>query len=909
MKSLGPERPILVVLKDEDLFAEFRRHFSARQFELVHAVDKEQALAMASIRNLRLALVPLDTEGIELAGALKHISTRGVRVIGTGTKEEMASVADSHLFDGLAPRADLELVLDRVRELLNERRKRPRVAVEFPVGLGDRGEGVAREVSANALVVTTMMPLSAGDQVAVEIGWGEEPVKFEATVGRADRALLGQTSLVLHLPEQAAEAREYLDQLVQKIFEVQHFLGGTRGPGGLDAEPAEYELEVQPEPGAAGPEQEVRGLTRKDLESRYVLLEPLGRWGVGEVHRARHWHLKRRVAIKILRRDLSHDRVAATRLEQEAKVATEVACPGVVDIIDYGKDPGRGPFYVMEDLNGESLAGAIESGRIFCALDVARLGVHLATSLSAAHMLGFGHFDICPENIFLQSWSERRLWPLLINVAGRLEGVSLTDSHPVGASYWPPEAPSAPLGPGYDVYALASVLEMLLTRGALEAVGDGWQGAECAQDQGDESLELVLRRAKAQLPRARTPDMMVLARDLASCLSRMELPPPSCPQPVIELPPDPARVFGGELPPVRGMLARAMALGLASRALPAEPQPTSPPPAAAPSAVPDPSLLIVDPAPGARPMELEPEVSDAADPSGRLAELISEFPDPDEIREPPAAVSPAPRFAAEPEPEPEPEPAPQLVAGEPAAKTMEIVSALDRTRTPMVAVWLLVLAVVLVGAVLFWMLRSQRAPRQTVPPAAPAMAGEQQPAPAPAGEQQPASAPAGEQQPASAPAGEQQPAPAPAGEQQPAPAPAGDQPDTEAPSPAIQGLSPAARKRGYLRAMAVGNKALRRGRLSDAETLYRRAVQLQDTAKARAQLAVVLERTRRLEQAIEQITRAAALEPDVAWYQDKLGRLQLKAGNRDKACEAFRTAIKARAGYRAAKRNLRKHCR
>ena len=54
--------------------------------------------------------------------------------------------------------------------------------LEFPVELGDDGEGLVREFSATSLRVETSLELQGGSVVEVRIGWGEEPMRFQAVV-------------------------------------------------------------------------------------------------------------------------------------------------------------------------------------------------------------------------------------------------------------------------------------------------------------------------------------------------------------------------------------------------------------------------------------------------------------------------------------------------------------------------------------------------------------------------------------------------------------------------------------------------------------------------------------------------------------------------------------------------------
>ena len=233
MESNEFERKMIVVVGDPRIHDAMVQRFPAMQFEVHQAQDHIEALGLASIRNLRMLVTPADEQGVALAEALEELGRTGVVVMGTIGQGVSWLQGDLRLelFSEVVDASDLDDVVDTARRLLGERRKHPRVGIEFPLGLGDKGEGVVREVSATSLRVNTMMPLSEGDRIEVRIGWGGQPLNFEALVGRSWTTARGQRSLVLMVGEESQEARSYLDKLVHKIIEVQHFLSGFQaGP-------------------------------------------------------------------------------------------------------------------------------------------------------------------------------------------------------------------------------------------------------------------------------------------------------------------------------------------------------------------------------------------------------------------------------------------------------------------------------------------------------------------------------------------------------------------------------------------------------------------------------------------------------------------------------------------------------
>src|ERR1700712_4585935 len=88
----------------------------------------------------------------------------------------------------------------------------------------------------------------------------------------------------------------------------------------------------------------------------YRLLAELGRGGTGTVFAAEHQQTGKRVAIKLLRAELSNSRQAVARFFHEARSAASVADPGVVDVYETGYAEDGSAFIAMALLEGESLA-------------------------------------------------------------------------------------------------------------------------------------------------------------------------------------------------------------------------------------------------------------------------------------------------------------------------------------------------------------------------------------------------------------------------------------------------------------------------------------------------------------------------------------------------------------------------
>jgi serine/threonine-protein kinase len=136
------------------------------------------------------------------------------------------------------------------------------------------------------------------------------------------------------------------------------------------------------------------------VADRYRLQRKLGGGSMGDVYEAVHTFTRKHVAIKLLHPSVGNDANAAGRFLREARAASEIGHPAIVDVLDAGQD-AKGTFYlVLTLLEGEDLSQAIQRGDL-TQPEIVEIGIQMLEGLSAAHARGIVHRDIKPENIFL----------------------------------------------------------------------------------------------------------------------------------------------------------------------------------------------------------------------------------------------------------------------------------------------------------------------------------------------------------------------------------------------------------------------------------------------------------------------------------------------------------------------------
>src|SRR5688500_15764357 len=127
----------------------------------------------------------------------------------------------------------------------------------------------------------------------------------------------------------------------------------------------------------------------------------VGTGGMGVVYRAEHVLLGKRAAVKVLLPDRTQTREVIDRFFNEAKAASLIDDPGIVDIFDYGRLPNGNAYIVMELLEGETLGERLKRKGPLTATHTVSVARHIAGTLAAAHSHGIIHRDLKPDNVFL----------------------------------------------------------------------------------------------------------------------------------------------------------------------------------------------------------------------------------------------------------------------------------------------------------------------------------------------------------------------------------------------------------------------------------------------------------------------------------------------------------------------------
>ena len=199
------------------------------------------------------------------------------------------------------------------------------------------------------------------------------------------------------------------------------------------------------------------------LADQYAVERELGRGGMATVFLAQDLRHDRKVAIKVLRPDLSAS-LGAERFLREIKLAAKLQHPNILGLFDSGAADGL-LFYVMPFVDGESLRGKLDREKQLAIPEAIQIVRESADALGHAHSLGIIHRDIKPENILLSGGHVLVADFGIARAVDEAGGQKLTETGmAVGTPYYmsPEQAMGGHVDSRSDVYSLGCVLYELL---------------------------------------------------------------------------------------------------------------------------------------------------------------------------------------------------------------------------------------------------------------------------------------------------------------------------------------------------------------------------------------------------------------------------------------------------------------
>jgi serine/threonine protein kinase len=137
------------------------------------------------------------------------------------------------------------------------------------------------------------------------------------------------------------------------------------------------------------------------LDGTYRLMRLLGQGAMGTVYEGHHTGAGKRVAVKVMHRELLAYPELAARFRREAKVTSELTHPNIVSVFGFGATPAGQPYLVMELLDGEDLQTRLERVGPLPLATVVQIVNQVASALAETHGAGVVHRDLKTDNVFL----------------------------------------------------------------------------------------------------------------------------------------------------------------------------------------------------------------------------------------------------------------------------------------------------------------------------------------------------------------------------------------------------------------------------------------------------------------------------------------------------------------------------
>ena len=271
------------------------------------------------------------------------------------------------------------------------------------------------------------------------------------------------------------------------------------------------------------------GLIGTVLSGRYRLESKLGSGGMSTVYLALDETLQRRVAVKVMHREISDQPDQIERFRRESRAVAQLSHPNVVSVIDAGEDGGH-PYIVFEYVDGETLKQRIDRFGRLSLDEAAAYAIEIGRGLMAAHQAQMVHRDVKPQNVLIDPEGRAKVTDFGIALSLESDGLTKTGRVLGTTDYVSPEqAMGGEVDARSDVYSLGILLyEMLhgdvpfkaetVVGVAMKHVNNEMPEIQRTRPGCSAALSAVIERATQKEPKNRYATMGAMLADLEGAL-------------------------------------------------------------------------------------------------------------------------------------------------------------------------------------------------------------------------------------------------------------------------------------------------------------------------------------------------------------------------------------------------------
>ena len=271
-------------------------------------------------------------------------------------------------------------------------------------------------------------------------------------------------------------------------------------------------------------------LVGMQLNGRYRLDAQIGTGGMSTVYRAFDSVLERRVAVKLMHREIAADTDQLERFRREARAVAQLSHPHIVGVIDAGEEDGR-PYIVFEYVEGETLKDRIRRMGRLPVDEAIAYAIEISRALEAAHARHIVHRDVKPQNVLIDEEGSAKVTDF--GIARSLDEEGLTaDGRVLGTTDYvsPEQALGHDVNGQCDIYSLGVVLFEMLTGDvpfhgenqvavAMKHVREDLPDVQMRRPEVSAGLAAILDRMTDKHLEHRYPDAHTLEADLEDALA------------------------------------------------------------------------------------------------------------------------------------------------------------------------------------------------------------------------------------------------------------------------------------------------------------------------------------------------------------------------------------------------------